>query len=106
MALVSDTLLRSAQLANPTIAIGGNGGALRQLLTSQQFPDGNVTWAGRKLPRKLLNRLLGGFPTCINSSSEFVFAGHHGNPLRGSAGNSPCDWSVCRLRYMAPMDYD
>lgn len=44
-----------------TIAIGGNGGALRQALLSQQFPSGNVTWGGRVLPSewRLLSSLGG-----------------------------------------------
>ena len=32
------------------VAIGGNGGALRQALTSQQFPSGQVRWGGQVLP--------------------------------------------------------
>ena len=33
------------------LGIGTNGGALRQNLINQQFPDGQVHWAGRVLPR-------------------------------------------------------
>lgn len=66
MALVGDTPPHSSHQTNTMIAIGGNGGALRQLLTSQQFPDGNVSWAGRTLPCELLRRVLGSFLVYAN----------------------------------------
>ncbi|EJP65315.1 autophagy protein (Atg22), putative [Beauveria bassiana ARSEF 2860] len=37
------------------LAIGGNGGALRQALTAQAFPDGIVHWGGQHLNSKSLS---------------------------------------------------
>jgi hypothetical protein len=40
-------------VTNTITAIGGNGGALRQALLSQQFPNGMVKWGGQTLPSTL-----------------------------------------------------
>lgn len=44
-----------AWLTVTVLAIGGNGGALRQALTAQAFPDGIVHWGGQHLNSKSLS---------------------------------------------------
>ena len=48
--------IRTVVLLTLSAAIGGNGGALRQALLNQEYPDGQVEWGGRTLPSKLLNQ--------------------------------------------------
>ncbi|EGX93234.1 autophagy protein (Atg22), putative [Cordyceps militaris CM01] len=68
------------------LAIGGNGGALRQALTAQAFPDRIVHWGGQSLNSKLPSKiseaefsLLGGRKIAVAQSvlyiSQFAMCG-------------------------------
>ncbi|KXL42006.1 MAG: hypothetical protein FE78DRAFT_155351 [Acidomyces sp. 'richmondensis'] len=47
-----------ALIANTYEAIGGNGGALRQALINEKFPNDQVRWGGQTLPRMLMMSIL------------------------------------------------
>lgn len=88
------------------IAIGNNGGGMRQLLVNMEHPDGRLNWGGQNLPSRADPFYKQPIPVFADLYSQFNAPQCHRYHVCRTIVHATVAGTLRRLRQLAPMDYD